>query len=312
MCTLTAMDNVRKAYDEYHYSSDCFDFRKDARLDKMTYLIKGNDETSNKIADEVKQHHHFFSIHTLDMNLSDSPDEKAKQEFKSKISKLNLQGTGMLIADKNYYSDLIEENPSLMFKLALVRPSYDSDYIKMMVDFTIGRHYASRVRVLKEKNASKEGISSYYKNIMPFDVMVLPSVESLRSLVSAAYIYQEIKLRHNITPKVYVQCLGELTSEKELVVKLLDGLCVDDINFIDCGDKQTLPKIVSNHRVLFVTPQRCSLKKHHEVEEMRKEIKFSPRFYVVKDCELEKDAVATKVEELVEKHQAYLKHLFKI
>ena len=100
--------------------------------------------------------------------------------------------------------------------------------------------------------------------------------------------------------------------EKELAVKLLSGLCVEGVNFIDDADTQTLPKIVTNRRVLFVTPQKGSLKKHQDVEEMQKGTNFSPRFYVVEDSELENDDVAAQVEELVEKHRAYLKHLFKI
>ena len=369
MCTVTAMDNVRKAYDEYHYSSDCFDFRTDARLEKMIYLIKGTDELSNKIASEIRGKHSFYSTYTIASDLCAAPTAEQIQDLIVHIQGLNLQGSGMLIANKYYYSRLIEVSPSFIHTLALIRPDYDTDYIQLMVDFNIGRHYASRVKVLKEKNAAKVGVSNYYKNIMPFDVLVLPAVESLRSLVSAAYIYQEIKLRYNITPKVYVQCSVEVNAEKELAEKLLSALCVEDINFIKYQDTQTLSEVVSNRRVLFVTPQRCSLKKYHDVEKMRKELKFSPRFYVVKEnldellsgseywkkqifkdiCnslnvaeqteevmslresleekikeetvslteELSKEkqqeeAISCKIEELIEKHHAYLKHLFKI
>lgn len=369
MCTLTAMDNVRKAYDKYHYFSDCFDFRTDARLEKMIFLVKGNDDLSNKIASEIRGKHSFYSTYTIDDDLCTEPTSEQVQSFENKIQKLDLQGSGMLIAHKLYYSKLIEDYPSTIEKMALIRPDYDSDYIQLMVDFAIGRHYASRVRVLKEKNAAKVGVSNYYKNIMPFDVLVLPSIESLRALVSAAYIYQEIKLRHNITPKVYVQCSEGIKSEKELVFKLLNELCVEDIKFIEKGDVQTLAKTISERRVLFVAPQRCSLKKHQEVAEMRKEVKFSPRFYVVQenldtllqqpdylnsaeglkvqilkdicgnldaaeqneevaalrqsvqesinDLSLQQsrkvhDGGSALVDELIEKHQAYLKHLFKI
>lgn len=369
MCTVTAMDNVRKAYDKYHYSSDCFDFRTDARLDTMIFLVKGNDELSHKIATEIRGKHSFYSTYTIENDLCAEPTEEQIRSFENTIRELDLEGSGMLIAHKLYYSKLIEDYPSTINSLALIRPDYDKDYIQLMVDFTIGRHYASRVRVLKEKNAAKVGVSNYYKNIMPFDVMVLPSIESLRSLVSAAYIYQEIKLRHNISPKVFVQCSGDMNLEKELAVKLLAGLCVEDINFINKADTKTLSEIVSSRRVLFVTPQRCSLKMHHDVEEMRKEVKFSPRFYVVKEnldellnqpnylssaecfkakilkdicsnldvAEQNEEVLALRqslqeninalnlpqsreahdggtalVENLLEKHQAYLKHLFKI
>ncbi len=369
MCTVTAMDNVRKAYDKYYYSSDCFDFRRDARLEKMIFLVKGNDELSSKIASEIRAKQSFYSTYTIDEDLCAEPTAEQINKFASKIQELNLQGSGMLIAHKLYYSKLIEDHPSIIEKMALIRPDYDNDYIQLMVDFTIGRHYASRVRVLKEKNAAKVGVSNYYKNIMPFDVMILPSIENLRCLVCAAYIYQEIKLRHNIIPKVYVQCSEDVTSEKELALKLLTGLCVENISFIDKGDIQALSEIVFKRRVLFITPQRRSLKQHHDVEEMRKEVRFSPSFYVVKesfdevwnqpeylDCaetwhshvlkdiygsldvvEQTEEVIALKksltekldentlrqsrvayagaklkVDELVERHQAYLKHLFKI
>lgn len=369
MCTVTAMDKVRKAYDKYRYFSDCFDFRTDVRLEKMIYLVKGSDELSNHIASEIRGKHSFYSTYTLEMNLCAEPTTEQVQNFISQVKSLNLQGQGMLIANKQYYSQLIEEYPSFIHMFSLIRPDYDKDYIQLMVDFQIGRHYASRVKVLKEKNVAKEGIAAYYKHIMPFDVMVLPSVECLSGLVSAAYIYQEIKLRHNITPKVYVQCSGEVCEEKELSGKLLNALCVENVKYIDNTDEQTMSKVVSNYRVLFITPQRCSLKKHRDVEELQKEIKISPCIYVVeenldellnkpvnldlaeswqvrilKDIKTNLDVAEqsdevlalqeslkqnlaslslaqsytahagldTQIEELIEKHQAYLKHLFKI
>ena len=365
----TTMNDVQKAYDEYRYFSDCLDFRTDARLERMIYLIKGSDKLSDKISVEIRRKHPFYSTYVIDMDLCKEPSKAELQKFMEQISKLDVFGNGMLIAHKLYYSQIIEEKPSNLRSVSLIGPDYDSDYIKLMVNLNIGRHYASKVRVLKEKNASKEGISSYYKNILPFDVLILPTTDSLQGLVSAAYIYQEIKLRYETTPKVYIRCTQETAFEKDKTTRLLSQLCVDDFSFIEKSDEQTLSKIIKHQKVLFVTPQRRSLAEYAEVESLRKKYQFFARFYVVEenlqellsapeyrkisiykdilsnlnavktsmktvslqkylndfiDSEkkslyeitqermLQEKALSDKVEELIEKHQAYLKHLFKI
>ena len=317
MCTLKAMDNVCKTQAEVQNFSDCFDFRMDTRFKNMTFLIKGKDELSTKIAQEIREKHSFYNTYNLDMDLCSKPTPEQVQNFIDQISALDLPGSGMLIADKLYYSRLIEERPNFIKKLALVRPDYDTDYIQLMVDFAIGRHYASRVRVLKEKNASKEGISSYYKNIMPFDVLLIPTVEDLQILVNGAYIYQEIKLRHDISPKVYIQCSENEQSEKRNIIRLLSALCVDDISFFAQLGVMDIAEAVSNKRVLVITSQSRYTQIRQKVEELRRGVIFSAGFYVAKqpqanEVQGKEPDRKTYVENLIEKHQAYLKHLFKI
>lgn len=155
MCNLKKFDNVRKAYEAYQYQSDCFAFRTDARLAKMIYLIDGKDPISEKIISELRGYHSFYSTYKLDANMSEEPTAEQVQNAINQIRDIGLQGSGMLIAHPN----LIEEYPSYIRMLGLVRTDYDEDYIKLMSDFAIKRHYASRIKVMKEKkycNLKKE------------------------------------------------------------------------------------------------------------------------------------------------------------
>ncbi len=356
-------DTVQKVYEEYRYFSDCFDLRSDSRLDKMIYLIKGIDETSKRIASKIRESHAFYSTYHIGLNLCEPPDERQLKKFISSVDVLGLHGQGMLIADEGFYKALIEKHPELENKLSLVCPDYDADYIKLMVGLNIGKQYPLRVRALKNTTDQTERINKYYTNIMPFDVLILPSVESLASLVSAAYIYQEIKLRHNLQAKVFVMSSGKIGTEKEIAARLLSKLYIEDFSFIDQSDKQGLQKVVENQRVLFITPQRSSLQKYHEVEELHTQTRFFSNFYVVeenlsellhapeynhadvlqdmldglssvfqspevlsfkrhlkksqkelgeKDKSEQEKAIDEKAKDLMEKHQVYLRHLFKV
>ncbi len=247
-----ALELMRKIYNEFCLPSNCFVFINPSRLDKMNFLISGNDEKSLQIVQELRGLHSFFSIYKLEMDLCSG--NRNPVEFLEKFKEIYPGGMGLLVADNAYYSWLIDDSPQQTFNIGLIRPDFGEDYIQKMVSHQAPEHYALHIRTVKDKqNHLGTSLGCYRKDLKKYDCIAVRN-DSIESWVYAAYIYHELKLLYDYTPAFYMLKSGSIALPIEETAELLRALGVRT-GILQCP---ALKDIMLNNSVLFVEPKRFS------------------------------------------------------
>lgn len=247
-----ALELMRKIYNEFCLTSNCFEFINPSRLDKMNFIISGNDEKSLQIVKELRGLHSFFSTYKLEMNLCSGNRDPV--EFLKKFKEIYPGGMGLLVADNAYYSWLIDDSPQQTFNIGLIRPDFGEDYIQKMVAHQAPEHYALHIRTVKDKkNHLGTSLGCYRKDLKKYEAIAVRS-DSIESWVYAAYISQEMKLLYDYMPRIYILDNSlttlPLVEVSEFFVELSAGAGI-----LQCS---TLRDIMFDNSILFVEPKRFS------------------------------------------------------
>ncbi len=248
-----ALELMRKIYNEFCLTSNCFEFINPSRLDKMNFIISGNDEKSLQIVRELRGLHSFFSTYKLEMNLCSGNRDPV--EFLKRFKEIYPGGMGLLVADNAYYSWLIDDSPQQTFNIGLIRPDFGEDYIQKMVAHQAPEHYALHIRTVKDKkNHLGTSLGCYRKDLKKYEAIAVRN-DSIESWVYAAYIYHELKLLYDYTPAFYITENSWTALPPEESFKLFWELGIRPRT----PQYATLQDIMVNNSVLFVEPKRFSV-----------------------------------------------------